>query len=74
MIQDNVDPLLSERELCIWLGVSLPSLQRLRSSGAGPRFVKLTQRRIGYRRADVDAWLAARTTDRTGGGSGNLQK
>jgi len=71
---DNVDPLLSERELCLWLGVSLPSLQRLRSSGAGPRFVKLTRRRIGYRRSDVDAWLAARTTDRTGGGSGNLQK
>ena len=74
MLQDNVDPLLSERELCIWLGVSLPSLQRLRSNGAGPRFVKLTRRRIGYRRSDVDAWLATRTTDRTGRASGNPQE
>jgi predicted DNA-binding transcriptional regulator AlpA len=62
----NLDPILSERELAEWLGVSLPSLQRMRAEGTGPRFVQLTQRRIGYRKSAVELWLSARTIDRVG--------
>jgi predicted DNA-binding transcriptional regulator AlpA len=64
---NTLDHLLSERDLSVSLGISLPVLRRLRSSGAGPRFVQLSERRIAYRKSDVEAWLAARTTDCVGG-------
>ena len=67
MIHDSVDPILTEKHVSAWIGLSLPSLQRMRSNGSGPRFIQLSERRIGYRRSDVEAWLAARTTDRIGG-------
>jgi hypothetical protein len=34
---------------------------RWRASGDGPAYVRLGKRRIVYRRADVEAWLARRT-------------
>jgi predicted DNA-binding transcriptional regulator AlpA len=61
-----VDTLLSERDLALYVGLSLPTLQRMRSYGGGPRFVRLSERRIAYRKSDIEAWLAARTTDRVG--------
>jgi predicted DNA-binding transcriptional regulator AlpA len=63
---DSVDPILVEKQVSAWLGLSLPSLQRMRSNGTGPRFVQLSERRIGYRKSDVETWLAARTTNRIG--------
>lgn len=56
--------LLTEKELASWLGLSLPTLQRLRSNGGGPKFIKLSFRRVGYRPSDIEAWLAARTAER----------
>ena len=60
------DPLMTERELSAWVGVSPPNLQRMRSNGTGPRYVQLSPRRIAYRESDVEAWLKSRTTDRIG--------
>ncbi len=62
-----MNTLLTERDLALYIGLSLPTLQRMRAAGTGPQFVQLSLRRIAYRRSDVDAWLAARTTDRIGG-------
>lgn len=39
--------------------LSVPTLERLRLRGDGPRFVKAGKSVI-YRRADLDAWLASR--------------
>ena len=36
------------------------TLEKLRCFGGGPKFVKLGQRRVGYLRQDLDAWVAAR--------------
>jgi predicted DNA-binding transcriptional regulator AlpA len=66
MTPGTIDPLLTEKELSAWVGVSLPNLQRMRSNGTGPRYVQLSPRRIGYRKSDVEAWLTARTTHRIG--------
>ena len=66
MIQDFVDPLLNEKQLAAWLGISLPNLQRRRSDGSGPPFVQLSERRIGYRKCAVERWLEARTINRVG--------
>jgi predicted DNA-binding transcriptional regulator AlpA len=60
----NQHRLLTEKELSGWLGVSLPTLQRLRSRGGGPRFVRISLRRVGYRTTDVEAWLEERTAER----------
>ena len=62
------DPLLSEKQLSEWLGISLPTLQRLRSNGSGPRFVQLSERRVAYRKSVVEQWLEQRTKRRISGG------
>jgi hypothetical protein len=35
--------------------------QRWRSTGDGPRWIRLGRRRVLYRISDVEAWLTART-------------
>jgi predicted DNA-binding transcriptional regulator AlpA len=54
------DQILSERELCNWLGVSEPTLFRHRRNGTGPKFIRLSAKRVGYRRSAVEAWLSRR--------------
>jgi predicted DNA-binding transcriptional regulator AlpA len=58
--------LVTEKELSTWLGLSLPTLQRLRSKGGGPKFIRLSFRRVGYRPSDVEEWLVTRTAERIG--------
>ena len=66
MSHDLIDQLLNEKQVAIWLGISLPSSQRQRSNGSGPQFVQLSERRIGYRKSAVERWLEARTINRVG--------
>ena len=66
MSLDAPDPILSEQELAAWLNTSRPTLQRQRSDGSGPEFIQLSERRIGYRKSAVEAWLSARTVNRVG--------
>ncbi len=51
---------IPEPEAARRLGVSIRTLQRWREDGDGPAFVMLGVRRIGYRPADLDAWVEAR--------------
>lgn len=64
MSEHSNQEILSEGEVSRWLGISEPTLFRHRRDGTGPRFIRLSERRVAYRKSDVDAWLAARTTDR----------
>jgi predicted DNA-binding transcriptional regulator AlpA len=59
-----LDPVLSEKQLLEWLGVSSPTASRWRASGEGPPFVQLGPRRIGYRRSAVEGWLDGRECKR----------
>jgi predicted DNA-binding transcriptional regulator AlpA len=59
-----VEALISEKELCDWLGLSEPTLYRHRREGTGPKFVRLSQRRVAYRRSAVEAWLLEREQSR----------
>ena len=43
-----------------YVGLSLPTLARMRVDGNGPEFVQLGHKAIGYRVVDLDAWLASR--------------
>jgi predicted DNA-binding transcriptional regulator AlpA len=58
-------PLLTEKDLSACLGICVATLQRMRSNGTGPRFVRLGERRLAYRLADVEQWVAACTAERT---------
>ena len=46
------------------LRLSERTLERMRVTGDGPPFVK-TGRRVAYRSADIDAWIASRTRQST---------
>jgi predicted DNA-binding transcriptional regulator AlpA len=56
--------LLSEREAAARVGLSPRTLENYRTSGTGPAFCKLG-RRVLYRPADLDAWIAARVRTST---------
>jgi predicted DNA-binding transcriptional regulator AlpA len=60
------EALFTQKQVSDWLGISTPSLQRMRSSGCGPAFVQLSARRIGYRKSAIEAWLSFRTVNRVG--------
>ena len=49
--------LLTTDEACRYLRLSQPTLERRRLAGEEPVFVRLG-RRIYYRRADLEGWLA----------------
>ena len=60
-----LDELLTPCQTAAYMGVGLPTLQRQRTEGTGPKFVKLGKRLIAYRAADVRAWLRGRVTEST---------
>jgi excisionase family DNA binding protein len=47
-----------------YLGLSLPTLTRMRVDGDGPKYVKMG-RAVRYRIADLDAWMADRVVSST---------
>ena len=57
----NPHDLLTTPATAEWLGVSVQWLEIGRSKGYGPSFVRLSPRRVRYRRADVLEWLRERT-------------
>nr|BDD48223.1 hypothetical protein 6 [bacterium] len=54
------DELLSTKQVAAWLGVSVQWLEIGRHKGYGPNYIKLSPRRIRYRRLDVSVWLESR--------------
>ncbi len=53
--------ILTEAETATLTRLSSRTLQRLAEDGHGPGRIQLTNRRVGYWRHDVLAWLDART-------------
>jgi predicted DNA-binding transcriptional regulator AlpA len=56
--------LLVQAEAAEFLRLSPRTLERYRVAGTGPRYCKLG-RRVAYREADLDAWIAARVVGST---------
>lgn len=52
-------PYLTAREAAAYMRVSVPTLERWRANGVGPRFTR-GGARILYHRADLDSWLTSR--------------
>jgi hypothetical protein len=55
---------LTQWEAALLLRCSERTLERLRVSGLGPRYIKTT-RKVLYRESDLDAWLTARSVHST---------
>lgn len=53
---DHLDMLINEKEAAAFLGHSVRALQNWRYRGGGPRFVKISQRSVRYRRKDLIQW------------------
>jgi len=52
--------ILTERQVARWLGLGEATVYRLRHEGTGPAFIRLSARRVGYRRGAVAEWLKQR--------------
>jgi len=48
-----------------YLGIPESTLTKMRVSGDGPAFVRLSAKSIGYRKCDLDAYLASRVCKST---------
>lgn len=60
--------LLTTREAAAFLRISVPTLERLRASGAGCRYRKLgpgKRARVVYAKADLIAWLETQSFQST---------
>jgi predicted DNA-binding transcriptional regulator AlpA len=51
---------LTLSETAEWLRCSARTLQRLLETGSGPPVIRLSERRLIFRHADLRAWLAKR--------------
>jgi len=59
-----MNPLLSQRDAARLLSLSTRTLERMRVSGLGPRFIKLGNS-VRYRETDLEQWIASRSVAST---------
>jgi len=59
-----MQPLLTQDEAAELLKLSVRTVERLRVSDTGPKFLKIL-RSVRYRPDDVEAWLASRVRGST---------
>ena len=60
-----MESIYTEANAAKYLGVSIRSLQRWRTDDErlefkGPKFIRLGEKRIGYRLSDLNAWIESR--------------
>ncbi len=63
-VQSPLSSLLDSKTAAAFLGLSIPTLERMRCNGSGPPFIRLgkgKRARIAYRLSDLEAWLADNT-------------
>ena len=59
-----MSPILNQKQTAKLLTLSERTLERLRVTGTGPRFVR-AGRSIRYREIDVETWVASRVVGST---------
>ena len=57
--------LLTQREAANVLRLSQRTIERLRVSGVGPKFIHCGGRSIRYRQSDLEEWIASRVVQST---------
>ena len=64
-VLEHLDGLVNEKEAAAFLGFTARALQKWRLIGGGPRFVKINERSVRYRRRDLNSWVDARLRQNT---------
>lgn len=59
-----IEPNLTPEQTADWLGISKPTLQRMRTDGSGPPYIKLG-RRVLYQPSALSRWVAAHAVTST---------
>ncbi|WP_228805849.1 helix-turn-helix transcriptional regulator [Nocardia higoensis] len=57
--------LATDAEFCEYAGLTRGQSAQLRYTGRGPKFIKVTGRQVRYRWGDIEAWIEARSMQRT---------
>ena len=57
--------LYTQREAALVLRLSERTLERLRCSGLGPKFIRLGQKSVRYQQSALDEWIAGRVVRST---------
>jgi len=57
--------LLTQREAALALRLSERTLERLRCSGLGPKFIRCAGRAIRYEQSDLERWIEGRRVQST---------
>ena len=60
-VPSDPNALMTEGQAADYLSVAARTLNNWRSRGGGPKFVKVSDRCIRYRRRDLDDWTERRT-------------
>ncbi len=64
--RDDCDKLMSTAAVSEYLGIAESTLALYRVMGTGPKFIKVLNRMVRYRRRDVEEWLDAQTQTQNG--------
>jgi predicted DNA-binding transcriptional regulator AlpA len=56
-------PFLTPKELGDFLSISIKTLQRWRTEGLGPKFIKVGTKRIRYSFKDLDDWAQSQASE-----------
>jgi predicted DNA-binding transcriptional regulator AlpA len=60
MLDKPDDAVISKMEASKLINLSTDTLERMQRNGNGPKQVKLSERRVGYRMRDIRTWLNER--------------
>jgi excisionase family DNA binding protein len=63
------DALLDSKQAAEYLNVAVKTLQNLRWKGGGPRFIKLGERLVRYRKSDLDQFVETNLRQSTSEGA-----
>ena len=58
-------PKLRVNDAARHLGLAVSTMNKMRLSGLGPRFIRLTRRRVAYDLYDLETWAAERKRSST---------
>lgn len=61
---DGMEQLLTTKEVVRLISLSRQEIHRRRCNGSFPQPIRLGARRVGYRREEIEAWIAARVAER----------
>lgn len=64
-VNNDFDRLINEKEAAGLLGYTVRALQNWRYRGGGPKFIKISQRSVRYRRKDLIEWADNKTVSST---------